>query len=259
MSRKLTNYQDVELIAEEAAVLIDLEQQLGQLIPHVEELDDLEDCTSVGFASEEHHVIGLALDMQELTQVPESIWQLSHLRLLSLNGNQLQTVPEDIRQLRNLQYLDLEWNSLQTLPDTIGHLHNLQTLKLEGNELQSLPDTIGQLRNLYCLILSGNQLRALPDTIERLHDLHYLELRGNPLNLVNLVLILHLIQKKPEITLFYPPSLFNHPLVQPLNGMSLKCLRQSCPFCGASEVVTGQTMKTQQDQLICAQCESRIT
>ncbi|MFX0094916.1 MAG: leucine-rich repeat domain-containing protein [Candidatus Hodarchaeota archaeon] len=141
--------------------------------------------------------------------------------------------------------LDLSGNQLQSLPENIGCLRNLYTLNLGRNQLRSLPESLGQLHNLHTLHLSENLLKTVPDTLDQLHPLHILDLGDNPLSLASLVCILHLVQTNPNLNLDYPSDLLKHPLIQPLSFQSLKCLSQPCPFCGASETVTGQIKNTQ--------------
>lgn len=66
----------------------------------------------------------------------------SALQRLDLDSNQLTTLPDSIWQLTNLQRLDLGFNRLTTLPDSIWRLTNLQKLDLRNNPLQDPPPEI---------------------------------------------------------------------------------------------------------------------
>ncbi|MCB0126651.1 MAG: hypothetical protein KDE58_30545, partial [Caldilineaceae bacterium] len=59
----------------------------------------------------------LDLGNLELTAIPTSVFELSHLQVLLLgyfnrhpNRNRIETLPESITQLTNLQRLDLSYN-----------------------------------------------------------------------------------------------------------------------------------------------------
>ncbi|MGB8510176.1 MAG: COR domain-containing protein [Pyrinomonadaceae bacterium] len=121
----------------------------------------------------------LSLDSLGLTTLPESITQLSQLKLLSLSDNRLTTLPESITQLSQLQLLYLNNNQLTTLPESIGQLSQLQSLFLNNNQLTTLPESIGQLSQLQTLYLDNNQLTTLPESLKNLKQLDELYLHGN--------------------------------------------------------------------------------
>src|SRR5437588_369724 len=75
-----------------------------------------------------------------LTELPESIAQLSQLQMLSLSYNQLTTLPESVAQLSQLlQKLYLDDNQLTSLPESLRNLTQLEQLYLHGNEALGLP------------------------------------------------------------------------------------------------------------------------
>jgi len=53
-----------------------------------------------------------AKDSDKLTELPESLGQLTHLQTLRLSNNQLTTLPESLGQLTQLQTLELGSNQL---------------------------------------------------------------------------------------------------------------------------------------------------
>jgi Leucine-rich repeat (LRR) protein len=133
------------------------------------------------------NVIGLALHDKKLTKIPESIFQLQHLKVLSLQSNHLTALPTEIEDLKKLTVLNLENNYFASFPDEILKLKNLTILNLSDNELEYLPDGngnrngIGQLKNLRQLDLSGNQLEYIPYNIQGLNNLTVLNLSNNEL------------------------------------------------------------------------------
>ena len=123
----------------------------------------------------------LDLSSNQLTKLPESIGRLTQLQSLDLWANQLTQFPESIGQLTQLQTLDLSYNQLTELPEFVGQLTQLQTLYLSTNQLSELPETIGQLTLLQTLALSTNQLTVLPESVGRLVELKVLFLDENQL------------------------------------------------------------------------------
>ena len=123
-------------------------------------------------------------DEKKLTELPESLWQLTQLQSLSLSHNNLTAVPDTIGQLIQLQSLNLYGNQLTAVPDAIGQLTQLQSLNLGGNQLTAVPATIGKLALLQTLNLGSNKLTAVPDTIGKLTELQSLNLSDNRLTAV---------------------------------------------------------------------------
>ncbi|UJB70400.1 leucine-rich repeat domain-containing protein [Acaryochloris sp. 'Moss Beach'] len=86
----------------------------------------------------------LANDSEKLTELPESMGQLSQLQKLYLDSNQLTTLPESMGQLSQLQKLYLDSNQLTTLPVSLKHLEQLLGLDLRGNAEVSIPSEIAE-------------------------------------------------------------------------------------------------------------------
>jgi hypothetical protein len=117
----------------------------------------------------------------KLTQLPESLGQLTQLQTLNLSDNKLTTLPESLGQLTQLQTLNLSDNKLITLPESLGQLTPLQTLNLSDNKLTTLPESLGQLTQLRTLNLSDNNLTTLPESLGQLTQLQTLNLSDNKL------------------------------------------------------------------------------
>ena len=98
----------------------------------------------------------------KLTELPESLGELTALTHLFLNDNQLTTFPAEIGQLTALTALALAGNQLTTLPAELGQLTALTVLFLNDNQLTTLPAEIGQLTALTWLFLHGNPALGLP-------------------------------------------------------------------------------------------------
>lgn len=90
------------------------------------------------------------LDCQNLTEIPRSVLELTHIKKLSLDKNNIVVLPQNIDNLLNLEHLSLLKNKIVSLPITIKNLKKLFRLKLFGNPvsnktpLENLPPLIAK-------------------------------------------------------------------------------------------------------------------
>src|SRR5438045_3508355 len=68
--------------------------------------------------------------LPKLTELPESLSELTQLRSLNLSNNQLAALPESLDQLTQLESLNLSINKLTEIPEWLGRLTQLQSLRL---------------------------------------------------------------------------------------------------------------------------------
>ncbi|KAL5540442.1 hypothetical protein UlMin_044958 [Ulmus minor] len=104
-------------------------------------------------------------------------FKLRCLRVLSFKGyRNISQLPDSMGKLRHLRYLDLSFTSIRRLPESICLLFNLQTLKLRDcRDLISLPKDMHCLINLRYLCFSGNSLLDMPIQISKLKNLQKLD------------------------------------------------------------------------------------
>lgn len=114
-----------------------------------------------------------------LTEIPQEVFNWSHIRQLYLRDNDLHNLPEDWGALSNLEYLDLSNNRLEQLGEAIGQLSQLRTLEVRNNRLREVSDAIGQMGALEYLDLSHNVLDSLPETMSELSSLYEVNLSSN--------------------------------------------------------------------------------
>ena len=120
-----------------------------------------------------------------LSELPDSLGQLTKLISLDLSNNQIMQLPVSLGNLTELRSINLSRNQLTSLPDSFGQLSQLRALDISHNQLRDLPDSLGNLLDLDSLYLNGNQIEILPQWIGNMTMLSYLWLgygrKGNPL------------------------------------------------------------------------------
>jgi Leucine-rich repeat (LRR) protein len=145
----------------------------------------------------------LVLSVLELTELPESLRQLTQLQELNLSDNRLTVLPKWLGQFTRLQSLSLARNLLRALPKWLSGLTRLKKLDLSSNPFAALPGWLGRFTNLRSLDLSylelaetplalrtltsltdltlhENRLRSLPEWFGELSELKGFSLGGNP-------------------------------------------------------------------------------
>jgi internalin A len=122
-----------------------------------------------------------AADSPKLTELPESLGQLTQLQSLNLSRNNLTVLPDWLGQLTQLQSLRLLGNRLTTLPESLGQLTQLRSLDLDNNQLTALPESLGQLTQLTSLEIANNKALILPQWLGQLTQLRFLRLNANDL------------------------------------------------------------------------------
>lgn len=85
------------------------------------------------------------ISKDQVTELPEEIGELKFLRRLLL-GCKITELPDSICNLSSLKFLDISYNPISTLPENIGNLANLEELDISHTEITSLPDSIYSLQ-----------------------------------------------------------------------------------------------------------------
>ena len=88
--------------------------------------------------------------------------QLPALADLILDGNQFVMLPDTIGELTELRLLSCTNNHLAALPESLGKLKKLRRLLVQNNNLKSLPSSLWGCSNLADINASSNLLEDLP-------------------------------------------------------------------------------------------------
>lgn len=98
---------------------------------------------------------------------------------LFLGSNMLSAVPECIFKLTNLEVLSLVNNKITHLPSSISELKNLQLLCLDNNLLKSIDTDLSTLPNLTRLSIANNGIDFASHAI-RQEEFQAICIQGNP-------------------------------------------------------------------------------
>ncbi|KAI3865210.1 hypothetical protein MKW92_026361 [Papaver armeniacum] len=100
---------------------------------------------------------------------------LNLVRVLDLCNAGLSDLPDSIYNMTHLRFLDLSKNNINELPAELSMLHNLQTLIIDSNErVFQFPAGMEKLPNLRYLDLDSYQPFVSPPGIEQLTNLQTL-------------------------------------------------------------------------------------
>ena len=144
----------------------------------------------------------LDLSDNKMSELPDSIAQLKHLKIiffarnnfttfpvilkefpvLSMIGfksNQIERVPENAFPSL-LRWLILTDNKINKIPKSIGACHLLQKCALAGNQIEALPAEMANCVNLELLRIAANKLKTIPKWVLELPNLSWVAFGGNP-------------------------------------------------------------------------------
>jgi leucine-rich repeat protein SHOC2 len=85
----------------------------------------------------------LVVEHNDLTELPESLFNLPNLAWLLVAHNKISQIPAAIELAHELRLLSLSHNQLRDLPMSLGRMAKLETLfVVRGNPLDLLPREI---------------------------------------------------------------------------------------------------------------------
>jgi Leucine-rich repeat (LRR) protein len=115
-----------------------------------------------------------------ITQTRISDCAQKRLTELDLSGLNLTSVPASIKELSHIETLNLSNNFLEELPLEISHLKQLRICNLSRNKLGLIPECLLSLNDLTELNLSDNQISEAPYTALKAMGKARLDFSGNP-------------------------------------------------------------------------------
>lgn len=126
-----------------------------------------------------HHLKILFCTDNDFRHVPAVVGACPSLTMVAFKSNQVVSIDPDALSL-SLRWLILTGNQIRRLPGSIGRCSQLQKLMLAGNRLQELPDEMAECRSLELLRLSANEFTRLPEWLLAMPNLCWLAMAGNP-------------------------------------------------------------------------------
>lgn len=82
------------------------------------------------------NLIKLDLSDHNITELPEELFQLDQLKILSLERNNIWEIPSKILSMKSLEVLDMSHNQLVSIPSFVNQLPNLKVFETDGNPLK---------------------------------------------------------------------------------------------------------------------------
>ncbi|KAM0044601.1 putative P-loop containing nucleoside triphosphate hydrolase, leucine-rich repeat domain superfamily [Helianthus debilis subsp. tardiflorus] len=126
------------------------------------------------------HLDTFLIQMNELSNVPDEFFRgMKELKVLDMRGNNISSLPQSLTQLTMLRLLDLSGNRSLCEISLLGGLSCLEILKLRRTGITNIPEEIGQLTNLRILdVYYCNDLSYItPGVISKLIRLEELYVR----------------------------------------------------------------------------------
>ena len=116
------------------------------------------------------------------TALPECLGQCAKLSMIGFKANQISHVPAAALPPL-LRWLILTDNQISQLPEELGHRPLLQKLMLAGNQLSQLPQSLANCHHLELLRIASNHFSDLPQWLLTLPSLTWLAYAGNPVEM----------------------------------------------------------------------------
>nr|MDO8109830.1 leucine-rich repeat domain-containing protein [Candidatus Sigynarchaeota archaeon] len=183
MSEGLVKFQGTPLMASEAEALGKIElgreevkfqflnQKPGFVLPQRKK-----HLMKTGFAIDKGHVVELCVPAGAWQHVVPFIRYFTNLQILDIFNADITEIPEWISRLRHLRVLILDHDQFETLPDSIGDLAELEELYILDGKLKSLPASITRLPRLRVVEIVGHpNLQFQPDILKGLRDMKTME------------------------------------------------------------------------------------
>ncbi len=122
----------------------------------------------------------LILDARLHHHIPDEVWTLTKLKVLSAENIPCHTLPNDLQVLEQLEVLNLLGCGTTAIPKTIKNIP-LKALLMSGGQYNYIPQIIYEIKSMIALVINDYQLKQINPGIEHLDSLEELSLSGNNL------------------------------------------------------------------------------
>lgn len=121
-----------------------------------------------------------------LTNIPQGLENLSHLKEIDLSNNDLTIIPDTVYKVKTLRRLNFSENQLSELSHLIGEMDELITLNISRNKLLTITNALCKLYRLKKLYVNSNFLSfvGVPAGIGKLCDLEIFSASDNRLEML---------------------------------------------------------------------------
>ncbi|KKM88875.1 hypothetical protein LCGC14_1254290 [marine sediment metagenome] len=128
----------IELVPEEAEILLDVEPLMGIDYPHRFISGPYMDSPR-NFIKKNKHVTSLIIgndsNLDKNPEILEKLSNLKHLEYILVGRNNLSCLPKSMTKLENLIYLDLSGNRFTDIPPVLKTMKSLQFVDLSENKI----------------------------------------------------------------------------------------------------------------------------
>ena len=163
--------------------------------------------TKIEFICKIKFLENIFLSNNQISEIPNNIYNLENLAYLNLSGNKIVILPKEFVKCTKLKKLCLSNNSIKNL-ETICKIKGLEKLSLVSNQISVIPDNIYSMENLESLDLSKNNIFCIPEELNKCKKLKFLYLNKNkidriPIKLFSMLCNLDLLDIR-ENPIVYP-------------------------------------------------------
>ncbi|XP_034126874.1 leucine-rich repeat-containing protein 40 isoform X4 [Drosophila guanche] len=135
------------------------------------------------------HTRTLAVNLEELTDVPDEVFQLAQaegVHVVDFARNNLRTLPKGLQHMQQLvTELVLAHNLIAQVPQFISQFTRISLLNLSNNLLTDLPKEFGVLNTLRELNIANNRFAFIPNGLYDLQGLEILIASDNHIKELN--------------------------------------------------------------------------
>lgn len=122
----------------------------------------------------------LDLSDNNLSELPENLSQLKHLKIIFFARNKFTVFPKVLASCKSLKMIGFKSNQIETVPEN-AFPKFMNWLILTDNQIKVLPKSIGDCQLLQKFLIAGNQLSALPIELQKCTHLELLRVAANKL------------------------------------------------------------------------------